>query len=50
MSPCNPLLILLSLFNEAEKYTNNNIAEPTIEEITYKHQKSSSYTDKKDNL
>ena len=40
----------ISLFNEAEKYNDNNVTEPTIEEITYKRKKSSGYTGKKDNL
>lgn len=40
----------ISLFNEAEKYSDLNIAEPTIEEITYKRTKPSKNTGKKDNL
>jgi len=40
----------ISLFDEAEKYSDSKIAEPTIEEITYKRKKSSSYVGKKDNL
>ncbi len=33
----------ISLFDEAEKYSDTKVAEPTIEEITYKRKKSSSY-------
>ncbi|WP_242859347.1 IS66 family transposase zinc-finger binding domain-containing protein, partial [Caloramator mitchellensis] len=40
----------ISLFNEAEKYSNDKADEPTIEEITYKRKKPSSYVGKKDNL
>lgn len=40
----------ISLFNEAEKYYDDKVAEPTFDEITYKRQKSSGYTGKKDNL
>ncbi|PRR78248.1 IS66 family transposase [Clostridium luticellarii] len=40
----------MSLFDEAEKYSDTKVAEPTIEEITYKRKKSSSYVGKKDNL
>lgn len=40
----------LSLFDEAENNSNMKIEEPTIEEITYKRKKPSSYTGKKDNL
>jgi transposase len=40
----------LFLFDEAEKYSDSKLAEPTIEEITYKRIKSSSHTGKKDNL
>jgi transposase len=39
----------LSLFDEAEKYSDYKAAEPTMEEITYKRKKSS-YVGKKDNL
>lgn len=40
----------ISLFDEAEKYSDTKVEEPTIEEITYKRKKSSSYIGKKDNL
>lgn len=40
----------LSLFNEAEKYSDSKIEEPTLEEITYKRAKKSNYIGKKDNL
>jgi len=40
----------ISLFNEAEKYSNDKVDEPTIEEITYKRKKPSSYVGKKGNL
>ena len=40
----------ISLFNEAEKYFDAKVAEPTIEEITYKRKRPSSYVGKKDNL
>lgn len=40
----------ISIFNEAEKYSNDKADEPTIEEITYKRKKPSSYVGKKDNL
>lgn len=40
----------LSLFNEAEKYNDSKIEEPTLEEITYKRAKKSNYIGKKDNL
>lgn len=40
----------ISLFNEAEKYSDTKTPEPTIEEITYKRKKTSSYVGKKDNL
>jgi len=40
----------VSLFDEAEKYCDTKVAEPTIEEITYKRKKASSYVGKKDNL
>lgn len=40
----------LSLFNEAEKFSDSKIEEPTLEEITYKRVKKSSYTGKKDNI
>lgn len=40
----------LSIFNEAEKYNDSSLPEPTIEEITYKRKKASAYTGKKDNL
>lgn len=39
----------ISLFDEAEKYSDTKVAEPTIEEITYKRKKTSSYVGKKDN-
>ena len=40
----------ISLFNEAEKLCDTAIPEPTIEEITYKRKRPSSYVGKKDNL
>lgn len=40
----------LSLFNEAEKFSDSKIEEPTLEEITYKRAKKNNYTGKKDNL
>lgn len=40
----------ISLFDEAEKYSDSKIVEPTIEEITYKRKKTTSYVGKKDNL
>lgn len=40
----------LSLFNEAEKYSDSKIEEPTLEEITYKRAKKNNYIGKKDNL
>ena len=40
----------LSLFDEAEKYYDAKADEPTMEEITYKRKKPSSYVGKKDNL
>jgi len=40
----------ISLFDEAEKFCDSKVAEPTIEEITYKRKKASSYVGKKDNL
>lgn len=40
----------LSFFDEAEKYSDAKAEEPTIEEITYKRKKPSSYVGKKDNL
>ena len=40
----------LSLFNEAEKESNTNIPEPTIEEVCYIRKKPSSNKGKKDNL
>ncbi|MCE5221467.1 MAG: IS66 family transposase [Clostridium sp.] len=40
----------LSLFNEAEKFSDSNIEEPTLEEITYKRAKKNNYIGKKDNL
>ena len=40
----------LSIFDEAEKYADDKLEEPTIEEITYKRKRPSSYTGKKDNL
>ncbi|MCG4581285.1 IS66 family transposase zinc-finger binding domain-containing protein, partial [Clostridium cochlearium] len=40
----------LSLFNEAEKFSDTKVEEPTLEEITYKRAKKSNYTGKKDNL
>ncbi|QGU95427.1 hypothetical protein GOM49_10310 [Clostridium bovifaecis] len=40
----------LSLFNEAEKFSDSKVEEPTLEEITYKRAKKSNYTGKKDNL
>lgn len=40
----------LFLFDEAEKYSDSKVAEPAIEEITYKRRKTPSHTGKKDNL
>jgi transposase len=40
----------ISLFDEAEKYSDAKVAEPTIEEVTCKRKKTSSYVGKKDNL
>lgn len=40
----------LSLFNEAEKFSDSKVDEPTLEEIIYKRAKKSSYIGKKDNL
>jgi transposase len=40
----------LSLFNEAEKFSDSNAEEPTLEEITYRRAKKSNYIGKKDNL
>ncbi|MDT8719756.1 IS66 family transposase, partial [Clostridium sp. 19966] len=40
----------LSFFDEAEKYSDAKAEEPTMEEITYKRKKASSYVGKKDNL
>jgi transposase len=40
----------ISLFDEAEKYSDSKIAEPTIEEITYNRKKPGTYVGKKDNL
>ncbi|HEY5562388.1 MAG TPA: IS66 family transposase [Clostridiaceae bacterium] len=40
----------ISLFDEAEKCCDIKAVEPTIEEITYKRNKPSSYIGKKDNL
>ncbi|GFR36608.1 IS66 family transposase [Thermobrachium celere] len=40
----------LSLFNEAEKYSDSKAEEPTLEEITYKRAKRNNNTGKKDNL
>jgi transposase len=40
----------ISLFDEAEKYSDTKVAEPTIEEITYTRKKATSYVGKKDNL
>jgi len=40
----------ISLFDEAEKCCDIKAVEPTIEEITYKRSKPSSYIGKKDNL
>jgi transposase len=40
----------LYLFDEAEKYSDAKADEPTMEEITYKRKKPSSYVGKKDNL
>lgn len=40
----------MSIFNEAEKNYDPKLEEPTVEEITYKRKKSSSYVGKKDNL
>ena len=38
------------IFNEAEKHSDSKIEEPTLEEITYKRAKKSTYVGKKDNL
>jgi transposase len=40
----------ISLFDEAEKYSDAKAEEPTMEEITYKRKRPSSYVGKKDNL
>ena len=40
----------LSFFNEAEKYSDSSVEEPTVEEITYKRAKKNTYKGKKDNL
>lgn len=40
----------LSLFNEAEKFSDLNAEEPTLEEITYKRAKKNNYIGKKENL
>ncbi len=40
----------LSFFNEAEKYSDSKVEEPTLEEITYKRAKKNNYIGKKDNL
>lgn len=40
----------LSIFNESEQYYDAKAEEPTMEEITYKRKKTSSYVGKKDNL
>ena len=40
----------LSFFNEAEKFSDSKVEEPTLEEITYKRAKKNNYTGKKDNL
>ncbi|WP_242954452.1 IS66 family transposase [Clostridium oryzae] len=40
----------LSIFNEAEQYSDPKTEEPTIEEITYKRKKTAGYVGKKDNL
>ncbi|NOW87147.1 transposase [Clostridium beijerinckii] len=40
----------LSLFNEAEKFSDSNAEEPTLEQITYKRAKKNNYIGKKDNL
>ena len=40
----------LSLFNEAEKESNSNIDEPTVEEVCYIRKKPSKNAGKKDNL
>lgn len=40
----------ISLFDEAERHSDLKVAEPTIEEITYKRSKPSKNTGKKDNL
>lgn len=37
-------MIQLSLFNEAEKFSDLNAEEPTLEEITYKRAKVYCYT------
>ncbi|MFL0196213.1 hypothetical protein ACJDU8_11660 [Clostridium sp. WILCCON 0269] len=38
------------MFNESEQYYDAKAEEPTMEEITYKRKKTSSYVGKKDNL
>ena len=40
----------ISLFDDAEKNSDSNVVEPTIEEITYERTKLSKYIGKKDNL
>lgn len=40
----------LSLFNEAEKFSDSKVEEPVLEEVTYKRAKKNTYTGKKDNL
>jgi transposase len=40
----------ISLFDEAERYSNPKAVEPTIEEITYTRKKPSAHVGKKDNL
>ena len=40
----------LSLFNEAEKFSDSNAEEPTLEEITYKRANKNNYIGKRDNL
>ncbi|GKU24334.1 hypothetical protein CFOLD11_11600 [Clostridium folliculivorans] len=40
----------LSLFNEAEKFSDSKMNEPTLEEVTHKRAKKNTYTGKKDNL
>lgn len=37
----------LSFFNEAEKFSDSKVEEPTLEEITYKRAKKNNYTGKK---